>query len=713
MKARPMIPSPQAPSSQIPAVRPGAPRRPAEAAPSPAFGLLQALALLLACFGGSPALAQHAHAPGEFVDHIHTAPRTAPWDPEVVHAFRTLPVQDGGRIKPLETIAQVTLLRLNEKRSVQIPDEPRFGALAGEKLSAMEWAMDMLFHPEQASEYPVIVVTDSEALRIIGLSETAKKKRDRYSWNELAPGIERLRGYYDEYRRIEEKDRSLLQGQIVGLGNDLAEFQGLQSAFSAVRAVLPVGGSELLKAAFGEVEGVRFSTAAAKADKLVTALQALDAKDAASRGAAEQSEYASLTDFLTRQLRVAQRSTAVVWLPPADDRAEEWLDFAGVFEEIRRDGAAAHQIQIDAIAGLERVVDSLGDPAAFKAAGLAWVGQVRQMAAARGEGQKVELEVSYHEGDYFFRALVLFLIGFLVAAVGLLLPKIRPIYWAGWVFTGLGTGYVTWGLVVRCILLSRPPVSTLYETIVFITGIAALVALIAEAINRRRIALTLGAFVGALGMFVAGRFELLEQQDTLRELQAVLRTNFWLATHVTSITIGYAGGLLAGFIAHVYLLAKLFGLKKDSYSFYRNIGRMTYGVLCFAVVFSTVGTILGGIWANDSWGRFWGWDPKENGALLIVLWQLLILHGRLGGFWRDWGIAMLAVAGNVVVAFSWFGVNLMGVGLHSYGFQAGTKFWLTVFYGTQGLVLLLGAIAWFREKQSARLGADAAGAAGA
>ncbi|MDA0374568.1 MAG: cytochrome c biogenesis protein CcsA [Planctomycetota bacterium] len=657
-----------------------------------------ALAAIFALGGTTSAQGGHNHAPGEFVDHVHGSPRTAPYDAELVHAFRTLPVQDGGRIKPFESLVQVTLLKLNEKRSVSIPDEPMYGALAGVRLSAMEWALDVLLYPDQASDYPVFVVTDSEALRIIGLSEVAKRKRDRYSWNELAPGIDRLRPYYDEYRRIEEKDRSRLQTQIVQLGNDLAEYQGLQRVCDVARARFGTGGSSLLREAFGEVDGVRFSVAAAQAGRLIAAFRALDASGAANGDAAQAAEYTALADFLGRQLRMAQGSSAVSWLPPSDVETETWLDFSGVFDEIRADGVEAHSAQIEAIAKLERMIDATGDQGALSAAGQDFVAHVRQMADRRGEGSMIDLEVSYHEADYFYRALQIFVLGFLLCAFGWLRPQLKLLYLGGWATSVLGAGLVVAGLTVRCILLSRPPVSTLYETIVFITGIAVLVALVAEAINKRRIALSLGAFVGALGMFVAGAFELLEQRDTLVELQAVLRTNFWLATHVTSVTIGYAGGLLAGFIAHIYLLGKLVGWKKDSYSFYRNIGRMTYGVLCFAVVFATVGTILGGIWANDSWGRFWGWDPKENGALMIVLWQLLILHGRLGGFWRDYGIAMLAVLGNIVIAFSWFGVNLMGVGLHSYGFQAGTKFWLTVFYATQLLVVAAGAIAWYRDR---------------
>ena len=248
--------------------------------------------------------------------------------------------------------------------------------------------------------------------------------------------------------------------------------------------------------------------------------------------------------------------------------------------------------------------------------------------------------VSYHEPDYFYRALQIFVLGFLLCAFGWLRPQLKLLYLGGWATSVLGAGLVVAGLTVRCILLSRPPVSTLYETIVFITGIAVLVALVAEAINKRRIALSLGAFVGALGMFVAGAFELLEQRDTLVELQAVLRTNFWLATHVTSVTIGYAGGLLAGFIAHIYLLGKLFGWKKGSYSFYRNIGRMTYGVLCFAVVFATVGTIL-------------GWLTLRGESM----WPAVIGHAALNGIA---GLPLLFTVGNPHPVLGPTAVGLLG-----------------------------------------------------
>jgi cytochrome c biogenesis factor len=110
------------------------------------------------------------------------------------------------------------------------------------------------------------------------------------------------------------------------------------------------------------------------------------------------------------------------------------------------------------------------------------------------------------------------------------------------------------------------------------------------------------------------------------------------------------------------------------------------------MIFSFVGTVLGGIWADQSWGRFWGWDPKENGALIIVLWNALILHARWDGLVRERGLMNLAVFGNIVTAFSWFGVNMLGIGLHSYGFMDAARTWLTIFILSQMAIIALGCL---------------------
>jgi ABC-type transport system involved in cytochrome c biogenesis permease subunit len=181
-------------------------------------------------------------------------------------------------------------------------------------------------------------------------------------------------------------------------------------------------------------------------------------------------------------------------------------------------------------------------------------------------------------------------------------------------------------------------------------------------------------------------------------LVAVLDTNFWLATHVTIINVGYAAGMLAAGIAHVYVLGRLLGIRKNDKAFYRGITRMVYGVTCFGLIFAFIGTVLGGIWANYSWGRFWGWDPKENGAALICLAMLATLHARMGGYIREMGLSLCAIATGCVVAFSWWGVNLLGVGLHSYGFTNGIWTATYIFWGTQALMIALGFGVLLRDR---------------
>ena len=117
--------------------------------------------------------------------------------------------------------------------------------------------------------------------------------------------------------------------------------------------------------------------------------------------------------------------------------------------------------------------------------------------------------------------------------------------------------------------------------------------------------------------------------------------------------------------------------------------RMVYGIVCFATLFSLIGTVLGGIWADQSWGRFWGWDPKENGALIIVIWNAVILHARWGGLVKQRGLMALAIFGNIVTSWSWFGVNMLGVGLHSYGFMDAAFYWLIAFVASQVAIIAL------------------------
>jgi ABC-type transport system involved in cytochrome c biogenesis permease subunit len=171
-------------------------------------------------------------------------------------------------------------------------------------------------------------------------------------------------------------------------------------------------------------------------------------------------------------------------------------------------------------------------------------------------------------------------------------------------------------------------------------------------------------------------------------MQAVLDSNFWLSTHVITITLGYGGTFLAGMIATCYVVMN--SLKKASQKLNLELYKMVYAIICFSLFFSFIGTVLGGIWADQSWGRFWGWDPKENGALLIVIFNAMILHARLAGMIHIRGLMLWSIFGNIVTAFSWFGVNMLGVGLHSYGFMNEAFQWLMLYNASQLLLIVLG-----------------------
>jgi ABC-type transport system involved in cytochrome c biogenesis permease subunit len=223
----------------------------------------------------------------------------------------------------------------------------------------------------------------------------------------------------------------------------------------------------------------------------------------------------------------------------------------------------------------------------------------------------------------------------------------------------------TVAIAIRIYLQDRPPVTNLYSSAIFVGWASVLVGLVLERIYPLGVAALGSAAVGCSTLIVA--HNLGADGDTMQMMQAVLDSNFWLATHVITITLGYSATFLAGALGVIYLVASTFTrwLTRDREM---ALSRMIYGTVCFALLLSFVGTVLGGIWADQSWGRFWGWDPKENGAALVVLLTALILHARWGGIIKRRGVAVLAVFGNIVTAWSWFGTNMLGVGLHSYGF---------------------------------------------
>lgn len=221
-------------------------------------------------------------------------------------------------------------------------------------------------------------------------------------------------------------------------------------------------------------------------------------------------------------------------------------------------------------------------------------------------------------------------------------------------------------LIGRIYILNRPPVGTLYESIIFVSFICVLGCIFMAQKYKNQMGLLLGSISGTLLILTAKGFA---GDDTMNTLVAVLNTNFWLLTHVLCITIGYAVCLLTSLTAHYYLCLKI--RTSNNKDHLKQIARATKTLVILALLFTSIGTILGGIWADQSWGRFWGWDPKENGALLIVLWLVWLIHGKISNHLNETGFIIGSAFLSIIVVLAWFGVNLLSVGLHSYGFISG------------------------------------------
>jgi ABC-type transport system involved in cytochrome c biogenesis permease subunit len=370
---------------------------------------------------------------------------------------------------------------------------------------------------------------------------------------------------------------------------------------------------------------------------------------------------------------------------PAED--DPTLQLIGLLEAYRKGetqkfnaGIEDYREYVNKVAAAEQKHE-----AALKAAGASGDRKPAEMLAV----DRIAFEAYFNHVNPFILCMLLYVAAFVFASLA----------WLGW-SEGFNrtANWLLWftfaihtiALISRIYISGRPPVTNLYSSAIFIAWAGVLFALIFEVVYRLGIGNLLAATLGFPTMLVAYYLTFDRDGDTLGVMQAVLDTNFWLGTHVVCITLGYATTYLAGVLGLMTILLGIVGgvLNADMR---RQLTRMTYGTLCFAIFFSFVGTVLGGLWADDSWGRFWGWDPKENGALMIVIWNAIILHARWGKMVGERGIAALAVFGNVVVTWSYFGVNQMpeGVGLHNYGDTEGRTFWVAMFMLSQLAVIAL------------------------
>jgi len=585
-----------------------------------------------------------------------------------IYSFGELPVQYQGRVKPYDTLARNTLQYLSAKQELIREDADG----KTHKEPAIRWLLDTISGSARANDHRVFRIDHPEVLDTLGL--TARPGSFRYSINDIRPKFAELEKQARLAAAVPEKKQSLYQRRIAELYGKLSLYVMLQQTFG-----LPQIDGQSREEVMNQVQTVQADIQRLKSAKMPLAIPPTTA-DVHWTGLLE-SGFAMMLSQATQQ--------------PVNEGTQQLYALLNAYA--RGDTAEFNR----QLTNFHRTIDKYESSIAAQASQLQAAGTKHSEILSQS---RVRFETFFNSFSPFYYCAVLYLVAFVLGATSWLawpVPLRRASVWLLW-FT---FAVHTFALVSRLYISGRPPVTNLYSSAVFIGWAAVLLALVLEWIFKLGLGSMVASIVGFLTLLVAHFLSL--DGDTLIVMQAVLDTQFWLATHVVCITLGYATTFVAGAFGIVYLLlAHVVPVLGENDR--KQLTRMIYGTLCFAILFSFIGTVLGGLWADDSWGRFWGWDPKENGALIIVLWNALVLHARWGGMVKSRGLATLVVGGNIVTTWSWFGVNELGVGLHAYGAsESSTAMWLLAFVATQLAIIALGLMParWFTSEPPAKLAA--------
>lgn len=307
---------------------------------------------------------------------------------------------------------------------------------------------------------------------------------------------------------------------------------------------------------------------------------------------------------------------------------------------------------------------------------------------------KISLEVQFNSLKPFQLAWMIHLVAALLMGISVLfhLPRIfKP----GLLVFSAGILISAYGFILRCLIAGRPPVSNMYESLIWVIFGMTVFALVFELVTHNRQFALSGAILAVIGFVLADNVPTI-MDSSIQPLEPVLRSNFWLTIHVLTITLSYAAFLLSLGIGHLCLWTIWkHGEDKDRL---QKQTKVLYRVVQVGVVLLAAGTILGGVWASYSWGRFWGWDPKETWALIALLGYVAILHGRLAGWLREVGFTIGVVSAFLGVLMAWYGVNfILGVGLHSYGFSKGGLPYVITFVAVEMILILF--VGWQSAKK--------------
>ena len=406
-----------------------------------------------------------------------------------------------------------------------------------------------------------------------------------------------------------------------------------------------------------------------------------------------QQEVSSVSERLTLFTRVMDGSAFLI-VPAAQKATDPWVVPPGFADYYTEEQFAPVHTQLQAFAGAYAQADG------FQFARAA--NQLRDALRALSPSiypteSQLRLEYFYNHFDGFYRAAWAYGIALVLLGIAQMRARSggRVLRLAGVSLAVLGLLFHGAAITMRCMIAGRPPVTNMYESIIWVSFAVCLFGMIFFARYRAPIYVLAALPVSLVALLLVHQMPI-AMPASIDPLVPVLRDNFWLTIHVLTITLGYAAFALAMGFGHILLWR--YAWNPAAARADQPMHFWLYRVLQLGVLLLAAGTILGGVWANYSWGRFWGWDPKETWALIALLCYILTLHGRLAGWWTQFGLVVASVVCFLAVLMAWYGVNfILGKGLHSYGFGIGGE---TYVYSFVVLDLIFVAFATWRYRAS-------------
>jgi ABC-type transport system involved in cytochrome c biogenesis permease subunit len=621
---------------------------------------------------------------GVFYLLVAMTPSSDPPGQMQLSRFGALPIIDRGRVKPIDTYARIQLMLISNRQ--EYTDEK-----GNRGQPATRWLLN-LFAEGITGWNNAVVITDPQVRKWFGLPE----KRMVFGVNQVLAAVRERQQELERILKLPAGQRKPLEEKVLrvvaeGYQQDkvlreIAKAQEKQGDPETTR-VFRIENDQVLRMLKLEPrEGLRYALAEFAGDpkrKPGFAVFVTRAKKANDRDEKQRDLVDVKVMELYNHLGIHERLTKLggVLLVPPTKGSSQWMTLG----EALQTGAARTNPAVDS---LHRIILAYarGDTEEFNKEVDAY--EKKMATSMPAETASARLEVWFNNFAPFYQCLVLYVVAFLLACLSWVCwqePLRRSAFWLALVVVVIHT----LALALRMYIQARPPVTNLYSSAVFIGWGCVMLCLFIEYLFHNGFGVAGGAVLGFATLIIA--HHLGGSGDTLEMMQAVLDTNFWLATHVVAVTTGYTATFVAGLFGIIFVILGVFTTALDQ-KLRKTLAQIIYGIVCFATLLSFVGTVLGGIWADQSWGRFWGWDPKENGALLIVIMNALILHARWAGLIKDRGMAVLAMVGNMVTMWSWFGTNQLGIGLHAYGFNKTLVLLCRWFWVSQLLLIGVGLL---------------------